>query len=679
MKKSFLYISLSLVALLSYGQAPIDQPLVNHIYTADPSAHVFDGRIYIYPSHDIESNTAEDDEGGHFDMKDYHVLSMDKIGGKVTDHGVALDIKDVPWAGRQMWAPDAAYANKTYYLYFPVKDKQDVFRMGVATSKKPEGPFVADKNPIAGSYSIDPAVFKDDDGSFYMYFGGIWGGQLQRWNNNVYDAKGALRKPAEQAILPRVARLSKDMKGFAGSVKEIKLVDEQGNTFTEAQNDKRFFEGSWMHKYKGKYYFSYSTGDTHTISYAIGDSPYGPFTYKGVVLNPVQGWTNHHSIVEIQGKWYLFYHDVQLSGKTHLRNVKVTELKYNLDGTIETVSAYKTTATDKGLKAYYADYFPIGVAVSARSLKTDEASLIKREFNSMTAENAMKMGPVHPKEQEYHWADADSIVAFAQRNQMKLRGHTLCWHNQTPGWMFTDAKGDTVSKTVLLQRLKDHITTVVSRYKGKIYAWDVVNEVISDKPGEFYRPSPWYRIVGEEYITRAFQYAHEADPDALLFYNDYNEIDPVKREKIVKLVTNLKKAGVPIHGVGLQGHWAVNEPSRDQLEKTLVDFVSTGLALQITELDISVYKKEHNARERTTPDNDTAFTTEKEQKQLEVYKMSFELFRKYKQYITGVTFWNISDRNSWLDNFPVRNRKDYPLLFDEHLKPKKAYQEIVKF
>lgn len=679
MKKSFLYISLSLLALLSYGQAPIDQPLVNHIYTADPSAHVFDGRIYIYPSHDIESNTAEDDEGGHFDMKDYHVLSMDKIGGKVTDHGVTLDIKDVPWAGRQMWAPDAAYANKTYYLYFPVKDKQDVFRMGVATSKKPEGPFVADKNPIAGSYSIDPAVFKDEDGSFYMYFGGIWGGQLQRWNNNVYDAKGALRKPREQAILPRVARLSKDMKGFAEPVKEIKLVDEQGNTFTEAQNDKRFFEGSWMHKYKGKYYFSYSTGDTHTISYAMGDSPYGPFTYKGVVLNPVQGWTNHHSIVEIQGKWYLFYHDVQLSGKTHLRNVKVTELKYNPDGTIETVSAYTTPATDKGLKAYYADYFPVGVAVSARSLKTDEASLVKREFSSMTAENAMKMGPIHPKEHEYHWADADSIVAFAQRNQMKLRGHTLCWHNQTPGWMFTDAKGDTVSKTVLLQRLKDHITTIVSRYRGKIYAWDVVNEVISDKPGEFYRASAWYRICGEEYITRAFQYAHEADPGALLFYNDYNEIDPVKREKIVKLVTDLKKAGVPIHGVGLQGHWAVNEPSRDQLETTLARFATTGLALQITELDISVYKKEHNARERTTPDDDTTFTTEKEQKQVEVYKMCFELFRKYKQHITGVTFWNISDRNSWLDNFPVKNRKDYPLLFDEHLKPKKAYQEIVKF
>jgi len=320
---------------------PVSQPLVSEIYTADPSAHVFNGKIYIYPSHDIEAGIAENDNGDHFDMRDYHILSMDSVGGKVTDHGVALDIKNIPWAGRQLWAPDVAFANGTYYLYFPVKDKKDVFRIGVATSKNPEGPFVAEKEPIKGSYSIDPAAFKDDDGSYYLYFGGIWGGQLQRWDGNKYNENGALHKPEEQAILPRVAKLSKDMKSFEGDVKEIKLVDEQGNTFTEGQNDKRFFEAAWMHKYNGKYYFSYSTGDTHYINYAIGDSPYGPFTYKGIVLNPVEGWTNHHSIIEVNGKWYLFYHDVQLSGKTHLRNVKVTELKYNSDGTIQTVTAYQ--------------------------------------------------------------------------------------------------------------------------------------------------------------------------------------------------------------------------------------------------------------------------------------------------------------------------------------------------
>ena len=323
------------------GKKPISQPLVSTIYTADPSAHVFNGKIYIYPSHDIESGTAEDDEGGHFDMKDYHILSMDKIGGKVKDNGVALDIKDIPWAGRQLWAPDAAYKNGTYYLYFPVKDKQDIFRIGVATSKSPTGPFKPEPTPIAGSYSIDPCVFQDTDGKAYLYFGGIWGGQLQRWDNNKYDAKGALKKPEELAYQPRVAQLSADMKSFAAPVKELKILGKDGKPFYEKDNDKRFFEAAWMHKYKGKYYFSYSTGDTHNICYAIGDTPYGPFTYQGIVLNPVQGWTNHHSIVQIGSKWYIFYHDVQLSGKTHLRNVKVTELTYNADGTIKPIDAYK--------------------------------------------------------------------------------------------------------------------------------------------------------------------------------------------------------------------------------------------------------------------------------------------------------------------------------------------------
>jgi endo-1,4-beta-xylanase len=333
----------------------------------------------------------------------------------------------------------------------------------------------------------------------------------------------------------------------------------------------------------------------------------------------------------------------------------------------------------KGLKDYYAGYFPVGVAVSPQALKTDEASLILQQFNSLTPENAMKMGPIHPKENEYHWRDADSIVAFAQQNKLKLRGHTLCWHNQTPSWIFIDKEGNTVSKDVLLQRLKEHITTVVSRFKGKVYAWDVVNEAISDKPDKYLRPSPWLNICGEEYIAKAFQWAHEADPDALLFYNDYNEINPAKREKVYKLVKSLKDAGVPIHGLGLQAHWAVNEPSKQQLDSTLKRFASLGVKLQITELDVSVYPKEHNARQRRAEDANTAFTDEREAKQLEVYKTSFELFRKYKGVVSGVTFWNISDRHSWLDDFPVKDRKDYPLLFDKNLHPKKAFGEVVKF
>jgi len=319
----------------------LSQPLVSHIYTADPSAHVFNGRIYIYPSHDTATGTKEDDLGGHFDMRDYHILSMDSVGGAVTDHGIALDIKNVPWAGRQMWAPDAAFANGKYYLYFPVKNKKDIFQIGVAVSDKPEGPFTAEAEPIKNSYSIDPCVFKDDDGKFYMYFGGIWGGQLQRWNNNKYDDSAKNRVTGDIAALPRIAKLSNDMKSFTEEVKEIKLIDKDGKLFGEKENDKRFFEAAWVFKNKGKYYFTYSTGDTHFLCYATGDNPYGPFTYQGVILNPVEGWTNHHSVIEQNGKWYLFYHDVQLSGKTHLRNVKVTELKFNDDGSIQTLTAQK--------------------------------------------------------------------------------------------------------------------------------------------------------------------------------------------------------------------------------------------------------------------------------------------------------------------------------------------------
>ena len=312
--------------------------LVKDLYIADPSAHVFNGKIYIYPSHDIESGIPENDLGDHFDMRDFHVFSMDKIGGKVTDHGVALDKKDIPWSGRQLWAPDVAFKNGTYYLYFPLKDQTDIFRIGVATSKKPEGPFKAEANPIKGSYSIDPAVFQDKNGTHYMYFGGIWGGQLQRYRNNKAIECGAQPKTDEPALCGKVVKLTDNMLEFAEEPKDLAILDKAGQPLKENDHNRRFFEASWMHTYNGKYYFSYSTGDTHNVCYAIGDNPYGPFTYQGVILTPVVGWTSHHSIVEFEGKWYLFHHDSKPSGgKTHLRSVKVTELKYNADGSIQTI------------------------------------------------------------------------------------------------------------------------------------------------------------------------------------------------------------------------------------------------------------------------------------------------------------------------------------------------------
>lgn len=307
-------------------------------YMADPSVHVFNGRLYIYPSHDRESGIPENDNGDHFDMNDYHVLSTDDVmHGEIVDHGVALKVADIPWAGRQLWDCDIACKDGKYYLYFPLKDRNDIFRMGVAIGDKPEGPFIPQPDPIRGSYSIDAAVFRDEDGSYYMYFGGIWGGQLQRYRDNKAIEHPFLPEADEPALPSRVVKLSDDMLGFAEEPRPVIVLGENGKPLT-AGDPHRFFEASWMHKYKGKYYFSYSTGDTHLLCYAVGDNPYGPFVYQGVILTPVVGWTTHHSIAEYKGKWYLFHHDcVPSGGKTWLRSLKVVELEYDEDGKIQTV------------------------------------------------------------------------------------------------------------------------------------------------------------------------------------------------------------------------------------------------------------------------------------------------------------------------------------------------------
>ena len=335
------------------------------------------------------------------------------------------------------------------------------------------------------------------------------------------------------------------------------------------------------------------------------------------------------------------------------------------------------SSPEKGLKDYYKNYFWMGVAVAPRMLHGEDSALIVTQFNSLTPENAMKMGPIHPSEDQYYWKDADSIAAFARKHGMKIRGHNLCWHAQAPLWMFKDAHGDTVSKQVLLQRLKDHITTVVNRYKNDVYCWDVVNEAIDDRDSVFYRPSAWYRICGEEFIAKAFEYAHAADPKAVLFYNDYNTENPKKREKIYQMVKRLKESGIPINGVGLQGHWSINNPSREELQKSIELFSSLGLQVQVTELDVSVYAGRQGGQLiQGRRDTTSTFTAEMEQKQREKYQMLFDVFRQYKNKITGVTFWNVSDHYSWLDG---RGRKNYPLLFDMNRKPKKAYWDVVDF
>ena len=342
--KKIIFILL-LFTSFNYSQKVfLNDPLVSEIFTADPSAHIFNGKIYVYPSHDIvEENPMYDDCGSQYAMRDYRVLSMDYIGGPVTIHDVALDLKDVPWAKRQFWAPDAAEKDGKFYLYFPTKDKEDVFKIGVAVSNNPEGPFKAKKTPIEGSYSMDPSVFKDDDGKYYMYVGGIWGGQLQRWDeNNQYVPSGCETQdngiPDSPAISPRIALMADDMVSFAEDLKPIRIIDKDGSPILTKDHDRRFFEAAWVHKKDGIYYLSYSTGNTHLIVYATSDNPYGPFVYQGVMNQPVQGWTNHHSTLEVDDKWYFFYHDTQISGKDFLRNVKVTEMFHKKDGSIEPIN-----------------------------------------------------------------------------------------------------------------------------------------------------------------------------------------------------------------------------------------------------------------------------------------------------------------------------------------------------
>lgn len=369
-------------------------PLITHLYTADPSAHVFDGKVYIYPSHDRETDIQFNDNGDQYDMADYHVFSVDSVealegfssssssssdksknknesssstippagegkeageGGLVTDHGVVLSLADVPWASKQLWAPDAAHNPTTgeYVLFFPARDREGIFRIGVAAGPRPEGPFVAEKEYIQGSYSIDPAVLVDaaeaDDPTgttgAYLYFGGLWGGQLQCYQggNDVFDESWVGPKepsgPGALALGPRVAQLTGDFRRLASPVREVAILDPAtGRGLAADDHARRFFEAAWCHKRRGRYYFSYSTGDTHFLCWSVGDSPWGPFTYGGRLLEPVLGWTTHHSVVEFPAgsdRWWLFYHDCELSGGVdHLRSVKVREIWYDDEGRI---------------------------------------------------------------------------------------------------------------------------------------------------------------------------------------------------------------------------------------------------------------------------------------------------------------------------------------------------------
>ena len=334
----------------------------------------------------------------------------------------------------------------------------------------------------------------------------------------------------------------------------------------------------------------------------------------------------------------------------------------------------------KSLKEAYKDYFLIGVAVNQRNISDpSQSSLVKREFSSMTAENDMKPVSVHPRDGVWIWESADRVANFCRQNGIKLRGHTLMWHNQMCEWIFYDEQHNLVDKEVLFQRMREHIHTVVNRYKDIVYAWDVFNEAIKDgprdpnTPDQPLRESTFYKICGnDEFIRKAFQYAREADPNALLFYNDYNECDPTKCDRICEMIKEMKAAGVPIDGVGMQGHYNIHGPSAEDIEAAVSKYAQVVDHIHMTELDIRA-NWEMGGQLEFSQNKEATITEETKKKQDAKYNDVFSIMRKHADKVDCVTFWNLSDRDSWLG---VNN---YPLLFDKEYKPKSAYYIVRDF
>lgn len=323
------------------------------------------------------------------------------------------------------------------------------------------------------------------------------------------------------------------------------------------------------------------------------------------------------------------------------------------------------------LKERYENYFSIGAAIDYNVIDRYK-DIILKHFSSVTPGNSIKPDTTQPAENTFKFDKGDKVVNFGIENGIDVRGHTLVWHNQTPSWFFKDAKGELVSRDVALERMRNHINNVMSHYKGKIKEWDVVNEPISDDDSSILRTdSPWYQVIGEDYVKMAFIYAHEADPDAKLFINDYNIVVPGKRERFYNFVKALLDEGVPIHGIGIQGHWQLDWPSYEDIRYALDLFSSLGVDIQITELDISFYSWGDSTAYKEPP-------AELLEKQARRYQLLFDIFKDYSNVISKVTLWGVADDDTWLDNFPVPNRKNWPLLFDINHQPKESFWRIVE-
>lgn len=345
-----------------------------------------------------------------------------------------------------------------------------------------------------------------------------------------------------------------------------------------------------------------------------------------------------------------------------------------------------TVVEEPSLKDAVGDKFLIGVALNVNQssgVDTSSIKLVKQHFNSIVAENCMKCEVIHPEEDRYDFTLADQFVSFGEKNGMAVIGHCLIWHSQLAPWFCVDEKGNNVTPEVLKQRMKDHITTIVTRYKGRIKGWDVVNEAILEDGS--YRKSKFYEILGEEFIPLAFQYAHEADPDAELYYNDYAMNMPGKREGVVKLVSSLKEKGIRIDAVGMQGHMGMDYPDINEFEQSIVAFAGTGVKVMVTEWDMSAlptvkqsanisdtvaYQKMLNPYPETLPDSVSKAWNNR-------MKQFFDLFEKHADVISRVTAWGVSDSDSWKNDFPVKGRHDYPLLFDRNYQPKPFVKEIM--
>lgn len=351
-------------------------------------------------------------------------------------------------------------------------------------------------------------------------------------------------------------------------------------------------------------------------------------------------------------------------------------------------NAIAAAAERTGIKDFYKDDFRIGTTLSTPTLLNGNKpllSLIAREFNAISPENCMKWEQIRPNNKEWDWTAADKFVEFGEKHKMYILAHVLVWHSQVPASVFQDEKGSVISKEKLTQKMQDHISALAGRYKGRINAWDVVNEAVEDDGS--WRKSPWYNIMGEDFIAKAFHMAHEVDPKAHLVYNDYNTESPAKRDFIVNMVKKFKKQGVPIQGVGMQEHLSIDGPSVEEIEKTLIALADAGVRAHITELDVDVLPSvwniptaEVSTRFDYTPARDpyiAGLPKDIEEKLAKRYEDIFKVYLKHRDKIERVTFWGTTDAETWLNDFPIKGRTNYPLLFNRKMAPKAAYFRLL--